>query len=86
MNVSKWFCQSGHFKSHSKSTAEKCHCHKCNSNVSLFKSLHCKLKRAGLTNRTLLESIRQEEMSSESPLLQHYGNHMRHVAEKDSQN
>ena len=25
MNVNKWFCQSGHFKSHSKSTAKKGH-------------------------------------------------------------
>ena len=25
MNVNKWFCQSGHFKSHPKLTAEKCH-------------------------------------------------------------
>ena len=60
--------------------------HKCDSNKGLFKSLHCKVKRAGLTNRTLLESICQEEMSSESLLLQHYENHMRHVAVEDSQN
>ena len=85
MNVNKWFCQSGHFKSHSKSTAKKVS-HKCDSNKGLFKSLHCKVKRAGLTNRTLLDSICQEEMSSESLLLQHYENHMRHVAVEDSQN
>ena len=50
--------------------------HKFDSNKGLFKSLRCKLKRAGLTNRTLLENICQEEMSSESLLVQHYENHI----------
>ena len=59
--------------------------HKCDSNKGLFKSLHCKVKRARLTNRTLLESICQEKMGSESRLFQHYENHMRHVAVEDSQ-
>ena len=54
--------------------------------MGLFKSLHCKVKRAGLTNRTLLESICQEEMSSESLLLHYYEHHMRHVAVEHSQN
>ena len=60
--------------------------HKCDSNKGLFKSLHCKVKRAGLTNRTLIQTICQEGMSGESLLLQHYENHMRHVAVEDSQN
>ena len=61
--------------------------HKCDSNKGLFKILHCKVKRAGLTNRTLLQSISREEMSSESLLLlQRYENHMRHVAVEDLQN
>ena len=59
---------------------------KCDSNIGLFKRLHCKLKMAGLTNRILLEGICQEKMSNEYLLLQRYENHTRHVAEEDSQN
>ena len=54
MNVSKWFCQSGHFKESPKVHSRKMS-HKCNSNKGLFKRLHHKLKRAGLTDRTVLQ-------------------------------